>query len=235
MCWSWADPPSRKARGNEGNRVVIRRAISWVGMVTLSCALAACVLPRSTENPVHTFLLTLDESAWSAGVRAAQPGIHGVLVVGLPQAEAGFEQPRMAYLQRPYEVSYYATNVWVDAPARMLTPLLVRSLEATGLWRVVVSLPTVVRGDYRLDVSGLVLQQEFLQQPSRTRLQLRAQLLEMKDQRVLGVRSFEVLEPASSDDAYGGVQATNRAVTRVLEALNGWIASCLRAAGKEAC
>ena len=201
----------------------------------MSCALAACVLPRSAENPVHTFLLTIDESSWRAGARAVQPEVHGVLVVGLPQAEAGFEQPRMAYLQRPYEVSYYATNVWVDAPARMLAPLLVRSLEATGLWRVVVSMPTVVRGDYRLDTSGLVLQQEFLQQPSQTRLQLRAQLLEMKDQRVLGVRSFEVLEPASSDDAYGGVQAANRAVTRVLEALNGWIASCLRAAGKEAC
>jgi cholesterol transport system auxiliary component len=156
-----------------------------------------------------------------------------VLVVGLPQAEAGFEQPRMAYLQRPYEVSYYATNVWVDAPARMLAPLLVRSLEATGLWRVVVSMPTVVRGDYRLDTLGAgMLQQEFLQQPSQTRLQLRAQLLEMKDQRVLGVRSFEVLEPASSDDAYGGVQAANRAVTRVLEALNGWIASCLRGSGE---
>ena len=201
----------------------------------MACALAACVLPRSAENPVHTFLLTIDESSWRAGARAGQPEVHGVLVVGLPQAEAGFEQPRMAYLQRPYEVSYYATNVWVDAPARMLAPLLVRSLEATGLWRVVVSMPTVVRGDYRLDTSGLVLQQEFLQQPSQTRLQLRAQLLEMKDQRVLGVRSFEVLEPASSDDAYGGVQAANRAVTRVLEALNGWIASCLRAAGKEAC
>ena len=201
----------------------------------MSCALAACVLPRSAENPVHTFLLTIDESSWRAGARAVQPEVHGVLVVGLPQAEAGFEQPRMAYLQRPYEVSYYATNVWVDAPARMLAPLLVRSLEATGLWRVVVSMPTVVRGDYRLDTSGLVLQQEFLQQPSQTRLQLRAQLLEMKDQRVLGVRSFEVLEPASSDDAYGGVQAANRAVTRVLEALNDWIASCLRAAGKEAC
>ena len=133
-----------------------------------------------------------------------RPGIHGVLVVGLPQAEAGFEQPRMAYLRRPYEVSYYATNVWVDAPARMLAPLLVRSLEATGLWRVVVSMPTVVRGDYRLDTSELLLQQEFLQPPSRTRLQLRAQLLEMKEQRVLGVRSFEVLEPTSSDDAYGG-------------------------------
>jgi cholesterol transport system auxiliary component len=218
-----------------GTVVVIRRAISWVGWSLLSCALAACVLPRSTDNPVHTFLLTIDESAWSANPRGAQPGIHGVLVVGLPQAEAGFEQPRMAYLRRPYEVNYYATNVWVDAPAADVGALAGPVAGATGLWRVVVSMPTAVRGDYRLDTSGLVLQQEFLQPPSRTRLQLRAQLLEMKEQRVLGVRSFEVLEPASSDDAYGGVQAANRAVTRVLETLNDWIASCLRGAGKDAC
>jgi cholesterol transport system auxiliary component len=96
-------------------------------------------------------------------------------------------------------------------------------------------MPTVVRGDYRLDTSELLLQQEFLQPPSRTRLQLRAQLLEMKEQRVLGVRSFEVLEPTSSDDAYGGVQAANRAVTHLLETLNDWVASCLRGAGKDAC
>ncbi|MBK7485071.1 MAG: hypothetical protein IPI70_02725 [Nitrospira sp.] len=52
---------------------------------------------------------------------------------------------------------------------------------------------------------------------------------------MLGVRSFEVLEPTSSDDAYGGVQAANRAVTHLLETLNDWVASCLRGAGKDAC
>jgi cholesterol transport system auxiliary component len=185
--------------------------------VLLSCALTACVVPRSTDNPVHTFLLTIDESAWRR-VSRGQPGIHGVLVVGLPQAEAGFEQPRMAYLQRPYEVSYYATNVWVDTPARMLAPLLVQSLErhrASGVWWC--PMPTAVRGDYRLDISGLVVQQEFLQRPSGTRIRLRAQLTETKEQRIMGVRSLESFEPAPSEDAYGGVLAANRAVTRVLE------------------
>jgi cholesterol transport system auxiliary component len=69
-------------------------------MVTAVVMRARCLrVPRSTENPVHTFLLTLDESAW---VRVCAPHnrvLHGVLVVGLPQAEAGFEQPRMAYLR----------------------------------------------------------------------------------------------------------------------------------------
>jgi cholesterol transport system auxiliary component len=195
----------------------------------------ACVLPRSTESQVHTYVLTLDESAWDTVARVAQPAVHGVLLVGLPQAEAGFDQPRMAYLQRPYEVNYYASNQWADAPARMLMPLLVRSLESTGLWHAVVPMPTAVTGDYRLDTSGLMLQQEFLQRPSRTRVLLRAQLVEMKEQRVMGARSFEALEPAPSDDAYGGVLAANRATAKVLQAMEGWVTSCLRGTGKEDC
>jgi cholesterol transport system auxiliary component len=157
------------------------------------------------------------------------------LLVGLPQAEAGFDQPRMAYLQRPYEVNYYASNQWADAPARMLVPLLVRSLESTGLWHAVVPMPTAVKGDYRLDTSGLVLQQEFLQRPSRTRVLLRAQLVEMKEQHVMGARSFEALEPAPSDDAYGGVLAANRATAKVLQAMESWITSCLRGTEKGDC
>jgi cholesterol transport system auxiliary component len=201
----------------------------------LSCALVACALPRSTESPVHTYVLAVDDSVWETGAQATQPGTNGVLIVGLPQAEAGFDQTRMAYLRRAYEVNYYTTNQWADTPARMLVPLLVRSLESTGLWRAVTPMPTTVRGDYRLDTFGLVVQQEFLQQPSRTRLLLRTQLIDLKDQRVIGTRSFEALESAPSDDAYGGVVAANRAAAKVLQAVESWITSCLRGPVKTDC
>jgi cholesterol transport system auxiliary component len=201
----------------------------------LSCALVACALPRSTESPIHTYVLAVDDSAWEPGAQARPPGAKGVLIVGLPQAEAGFDSARMAYLQRPYEVNFYATNQWADTPARMLVPLLVRSLESTGLWRAVTPMPTTVRGDYRLDISGLVVQQEFLQQPSRTRILLRTQLIDLKDQRVMGSSSFEALEPAPSDDAYGGVLAANRATAKVLQALEGWMTACLRDPVKTDC
>ena len=49
----------------------------------LPCMLVACVLPRSAESPVHTYLLTIDEAAWSINSRATEPGRQGVLVVGL--------------------------------------------------------------------------------------------------------------------------------------------------------
>lgn len=235
MCCCWAVRHSPRGRENEGGSVAIRPAMKWLGMLLLSWALTACAFPRSTEVPVHTYLLAVDEAAWDTSAQATQRGAGGVLIVGLPQAEAGFDQPRMAYLQRPYEVNFYATNQWADSPARMLIPLLVHSLESTGLWRAVVPMPTTVRGDYRLDTSGLVLQQEFLQQPSRTRILLRTQLIDLKDQRVMGARSFEALEPAPSDDAYGGVVAANRAAAKVLQSMEGWIKSCLLGSGKTLC
>lgn len=215
--------------------MVIRDVMRSFGVILLCCAAAACALSRSTDEPVHTYVLGPAESAWDGGTPAMPPGVHGVLVVGLPQAEAGFEQPRIAYVQRPYEVNYYATNQWADTPARMLVPLLIHSLESTGLWRAVVPMPTTVRGDYRLDTSGLLLQQEFFQQPSRTRIVLRAQLIDLNDQRLMGARSFDALEPAPSDDAYGGVLAANRAAAQLLHAVEDWIRSCLKGTGQSNC
>lgn len=215
--------------------MLIRRAAAGLGLVIVAYAATACMLPRAADSPIHTFVLTYEAADWGVDGRTVQASAQAVLVVGVPQAAAGFEQPRMAYVQRPLEVSYYATHVWIDAPSRMLTPLLLRSLETTGLWRIVVPMPTTLRGDYQLDTSGLMIQQEFLQQPSRTRVQLRAQLTDVKAQRVMGARSFEALEPAPTDDAYGGVLAANRAVATVLTGVNEWVASCLRGAGKDVC
>lgn len=209
--------------------------LSRLVLVMVACALTACVFPRSADSPVHTFVLTTEEADGRSVPPLPRGAAQGVLLVGVPQAAAGFEQPRMAYLQRPSEVNYYAAHFWVDAPSRMLTPLLIRALEQSGYWRVVVPMPSALRADHQLDVSGLVVQQEFLQKPSQSRVRLRVQLTDLKTQRVMGARSFDRLEPAPSEDAYGGVLAANRAMSAVLTAVNDWIAGCLRETGKEVC
>jgi cholesterol transport system auxiliary component len=149
------------------------------------------------------------------------------LLVSAVQADPAFDTARMVYITRPHEVSYYATNQWAETPARMLESLLLRSLEKSGLWRVVVPIPSSVHGDYRLDTQGLVLRQEFSQKPSQVRLGFRLQLVALHDQVVLGTRRFEVVENAPTDDAYGGVLAANRAVSTLLEQVTQWMVSCM--------
>lgn len=194
-----------------------------IGLLTM---LPGCVLPRSESEPVRTYQLSLDEGPRNEATgREAVTG--PILLVGPPQASPGFDTPRMAYLKRRYELEYYAVNQWADAPARMLAPLLVESLSREQRWRAVVPVPATIRGDYRLDTSGFVLQQEFLQQPSRVRVSGRVQLIDLKDQRIMGTRAVEAVEEAATDDAYGGVVAANRAVAKWLDQVATWTAGCV--------
>jgi cholesterol transport system auxiliary component len=76
------------------------------------------------------------------------------------------------------------------------------------------------------------LEQQFFSNPSRVRLALRAQLVETKTQSVLGTRSFEVFEPAPTDDPYGGVIAANKATTDLITELAGWLDGIFRTSVK---
>ncbi|MBS0149662.1 MAG: membrane integrity-associated transporter subunit PqiC [Nitrospira sp.] len=186
---------------------------------------AGCISFRGGSEATHTYQLSLE---------GAQKEVHAVdgngpvLHLSPPQAEPGFETPRMVYLKRPYELEYFAANQWADTPANMVAPLLVQSLSQSGILRDVVLLPSVVPGDYRLDIYGFALQQEFFQQPSRVRVTARAQLVDLKLSMIVGMQRFETMEPAPSENAYGGVIAANRAVAGLLDQIVPWLRQCVK-------
>lgn len=170
--------------------------------------------------------------------RTARPvyqPVPATLLVSTPKARAGFDTPRMAYVQRPHELQYFTKNQWADTPARMLVPTLTQALEQSRIWDAVVVMPSIVRGDYRLDIDNLVLQHEFLQSPSQIHLSLRAQLIDVKEPCVLGTTDFDVLQPAPSDDPYGGVLAANQAAAKLLEQLVAWLSTYMNEGAQQGC
>ena len=62
----------------------------------------------------------------------------------------------------------------------------------------------------------LALRHEFTSTPSQVRLVLRAELSDARTGVVFATRRFVTVEPAPSEDAYGGVQAANRAIAALL-------------------
>jgi cholesterol transport system auxiliary component len=193
--------------------------------VLLTLTVAGCLPTRQESPPAHTYRLSLDLERSEARPSNSQGPI---LLISAPLAEPGYETTGMVYLKRPYELERYALNQWADQPARMFASLLVSAINRTGYWRAVVPLPSSVRGDFRLDSYGFTLQQEFTQDPSLVRVTVRAQLLDLKELRVVGTRSFETVENASSEDAYGGVLAANRAVARLLDDMAVWLKECMQ-------
>lgn len=152
-----------------------------------------------------------------------------VLLVTRPRAHPGFESPRMAYVRKPLEVEYFSLNQWVDTPEKMIFPLLVKALEASGAFAAVSQVSGGVTAQLRLDSEIVRLQQEFTSVPSRVRFTLRAQLIDVAGRRILATREFDINENASSDDPYGGVVAANHAVQRALEEAAGYFAAQARA------
>jgi cholesterol transport system auxiliary component len=191
----------------------------------LALTAAGCLSPRTETPPPHTYRLSLNLER----TETRPADINGpVLLIGTPLAEPGYETTRMVYLKRPYELEQYAVNQWADQPARMFASLIVQALGRTGSWRAVVPVPASIRGDLRLDSYGFALQQEFMQDPSLVRVTVRAQLVDLKDSRIVGTRSFETVENAPSGDAYGGVLAANRAITALLDDMASWLRECVR-------
>lgn len=181
--------------------------------------LAACVsLPGQKPEAVERYALDVEFG------EAPGPGTAPAIAVPAPRAAPGLDGPRLVYVRRPHELRHYARADWVEPPARMVGPLLVRALESTGRFQAVVAAPGGASAGLRLDTEIVHLQQEFTETPSRLRFALRAQLVDVAAGRVLGTRELEAVEVAPSEDAYGGVLAANRAVQRVLEETASWCA-----------
>ena len=180
---------------------------------TIALLLAGCsVLPAQKTESMHLFLLDAQVVKQTPAERRER-----VLAISRPVAWPGFDTPQMAYLRHPLNLEYFATHRWADTPANMLGPQLARALQAD--FRAVVQTPTLLHADLRLDTELIRLQQDFMVKPSRIQLTVRAQLINMKDKRIIATRQFDESEKADSDDPYGGVLAANRALQRVLQQL----------------
>ena len=207
------------------SRMMMYRTVQTVLVWMALLGAAGCLSPRTDSPEIHTYQLSLD--GWASEARPGKPD-GPVLLVSPPQAESGFETQRMVYIKRPYELEYYAVNQWADTPVHMFVPLMVQALnQQNDAWRAVVPLPSSVRGDFRLDTHGFLLQQEFLQQPSRVRVIIRTQLIELKQSTIVSSRTFEVVENATTENPYGGVQASNRAIAGLLDQMGSWLRQCI--------
>lgn len=183
------------------------------------------LLPKPVAPPAF---YALDGGPGGSAAPPAAPAQRAAaaptLIVGVPQAAAGFDTRRIVYRRRANQLEVFARAEWVDTPARMLAPLLVATLAQGGRFGAVVAAPSAAVGDLRLDTELVRLQQEFGVPPSRVRFTLRATLMDAATRRVIAAREFDAGVDSASEDAYGGVVAASQAVRQVLAELAAFCA-----------
>ena len=185
--------------------------------------MAGCsgILPKP---PPQAQRYTLDDGA---GLQVAPPGAAGrpVLLVALPSAAPGYESQDMVYRRGAGPLQAYAQHGWVDAPARMLAPLWVRALQASGSYRAVLMAPSAAAAGLRLETELLRLSQDYGPGASQLRLSVRAVLVDTATRGVVGSLDFDEREPCAAEDAAAGAAAAQRVAWRVAGLL---AAACTR-------
>lgn len=185
--------------------------------------LTACIGPQGkSHDGGATYYLSAAIPSKSGNNEKLVPPV--TLLVAPMRAHPGFDTSRMAYLREPHRLEYFAHNQWVEAPARMLTPLVVQALEASSVYSAVVQASSSVPAPLRLDTELIQLAQDFSAHPSRMRLRVRAQLVDIQTQTIRAGRLFEVQAASASEDARGGVAALNQVLPEMLTQLAEWAA-----------
>lgn len=193
----------------------MKRAVLLAALLMLQ----GCGVLKPVNSPAISYY-SLDSVTPAAPPIVTGQMTRPTLIINPPSAAAGFGSSRIIYLRQAHKVEYFAHSEWVESPARMLAPLLVASLQSTGIFRAVVLTPSAVAADWRLNTEIVRLQHEFLGTPSRVKFTLRAHFVDEKTRRIIAIREFDISTESPSDNPYGGVSAANLAVARVLRELS---------------
>ncbi|MFP8779843.1 ABC-type transport auxiliary lipoprotein family protein [Hydrogenophaga sp. RWCD_12] len=199
-----------------------RAALAWLlaAGVPLLPGCTGTLLPKAAQPPAR---FTLD-SAMPETAAPTPPAGAPTLTVDLPRAAPGHDSRRMVFVRRPPELEAFGFHEWVEPPARMLAPLLVRALQDSGAFAAVLLAPSAAVGTWRLETSSLQLQQDFTRKPSQVRLGLRAVLLDSATREVLAWREFETGVDAAGDDPVSGAQAAQTAARQLALAVAAFCA-----------
>ena len=113
---------------------------------------------------------------------------------------------------------------WTERPGKRFADLLRTRLDRLGRYRIAAA-GGYVRGDLMLDTRLVEFYHDATREPGQVRLELRADLVDMKQRTLLGRHTFEQQVPVTTYDAAGAAQASSLAVSRVLDDLTGWLAT----------
>ncbi len=144
------------------------------------------------------------------------------------KTNAVYNSPRIAYQIHKYKISYYAQNEWADAPGQLLLPVLIASMESSGLFQSTVSISSSAISDLGLDVELQKLIHEYEENDSKVRMAVRMQLIDLKRRNILASETLELLEPAPSNDPLGAVKATNQLVNQLIQASQSFVKNALQ-------
>ena len=193
-----------------------RQLLAGMIIVSLIPAMWACGLgggppPRQyTLSPVTGFPPGLRPVTWS-------------LVVDEPTAPHQIDTSRIALMNGPFQVEYYADVEWTDNAPAMVQLLLIQSFQNTGRLPVVASSRQTLATDFLLlsNLRKFQVERDASNVPQAT-VVLEPTLLRMPRREPVATARFEKTTPVAADSIDAVTTAFNTSLGEVIRQVVDW-------------
>ena len=134
-----------------------------------------------------------------------------------------YDTDQLVFSRSPDTRGLYQFARWTERPGKRFADLMRARLDRQGGWNV--SVGGYVRADWLLDTELVEFYHDAVSEPGQVRLVLRADVVDIKQRKLLGHRVFEQQVPLARYDAAAAAQASSLAVGHMLDDLSVWLAS----------
>lgn len=162
------------------------------------------------------------EDAGRQATPASSPA-ERVLVLVDTQAGAFYDTDGMAFSKQPGTRGYYQFARWSERAGKRFSDLLLNRLEMEKTYSAVASTSSNVRGDLLLTTDIVEFFHDANQQPGVARMELRAELVDLKTRSLVARKTFSQSVAVTGFDAAGAHKALNQAATQTLNDMLDWL------------
>jgi cholesterol transport system auxiliary component len=192
---------------------------SCAGVVAASLLGGCAQLITQAENPPNLFWLTPKSTFGDDLVP-----VSFQLAVDQPYAPAALNNQRIALMNSPVQVQYYARANWTDRVPDMVQGLIVESFENSGMISSVGRQSSGLRSNFILLPEVREFQAEYFDGATipTAHVRINVKLIKMPDRSIIANESFEATVLADSETMYDIVKAFDLALGKVLKNLVRW-------------
>jgi cholesterol transport system auxiliary component len=192
-------------------------------LLALASLLSGCVNFGEKPNTPAVVYYVLDDPAPPVAARPVPAEAPTLLVLDTTTGSF-YDTDQLVFSDSPETRGQYQFARWTERPGKRFADLMRARLDRQGGWHVSAA-GGYVRGDVLLDTELVEFYHDASSKPGQVRLELRAELVDLKQRKLLGRRVFEQQVPLTRFDAAGAAQASSLAVSRTLDELAAWLAT----------
>lgn len=201
----------------------MRTSLLAVALAFALSALTGCVNFGDKDDAPAVVYYVLKDPAPPAAERRMRQGAPTLLV--LDTTAGGFyDTHQFVFSRSPETRGQYQFARWTERPGKRFAELMRARIDQQGAWHVSAA-GGYVRGDLMLDTALVEFYHDATSAPGVMRLELRAELVDLKQRKLMGRRVFNQEVPLTRYDAAGMAQASNIAVGQALDELTAWLST----------